>query len=565
MADMNLQIKITSAVSQAVDSLNEIAQSLSDIYKEGGLAAVGMKAFESASEGVEKVAEGLDEASKGLKKFGRELTQNVTLPISALSALSLKKVFDDAVIGKGNIATNAYAGAVQNLKKQFDNLLVTIGTQLAPAQTRTINLFTNIIAAFQKLNPETKKFITDFAQIAAVVGPVVLGLSTFIGVVSKIIGALAPLFKVLSSIAGALGSIGAIVGIAILSIASLTNVFLKLRDAGVGTAAALSKTFLLFVTFFNNYVLGSIVDGIQFVVTKVGELVSKLNADLGAKIQGVDVFAKYSENLKAQFVGVVDDINGELGKIGTNVTSAATFGISDIVTEIMTAINGATQGATQAVVVFGEEIARRAHEIKLTIAGNISGALLDIAEGAKTAEEAFRDFAKSTIRYLLDMILKAQIFKALSGFAGFNNAATSVASASNVPTLATGGHVTGPGTATSDSILARLSNGEYVNDAKTVKTFGVDFFANLKRMSRSGVSTRKASSSLPSFADGGAVSGNGAPQVIIQNSGTQKEATSTNYDPSTAITTIVLDDIQKNGSISKSIQRNFGVRRSSFK
>jgi hypothetical protein len=45
---------------------------------------------------------------------------------------------------------------------------------------------------------------------------------------------------------------------------------------------------------------------------------------------------------------------------------------------------------------------------------------------------------------------------------------------------ATGGHVQGPGTGTSDSILARLSDGEYVNTAKTVDSLGTSLFDKLE-------------------------------------------------------------------------------------
>lgn len=47
---------------------------------------------------------------------------------------------------------------------------------------------------------------------------------------------------------------------------------------------------------------------------------------------------------------------------------------------------------------------------------------------------------------------------------------------------ATGGLITGPGTATSDSIPARLSNGEYVMSAAAVQTYGVDFMNSLNTM-----------------------------------------------------------------------------------
>jgi hypothetical protein len=45
--------------------------------------------------------------------------------------------------------------------------------------------------------------------------------------------------------------------------------------------------------------------------------------------------------------------------------------------------------------------------------------------------------------------------------------------------FATGGYVTGPGTGTSDSIFARISNGEYIMTASTVKALGVGFLDSL--------------------------------------------------------------------------------------
>jgi hypothetical protein len=51
---------------------------------------------------------------------------------------------------------------------------------------------------------------------------------------------------------------------------------------------------------------------------------------------------------------------------------------------------------------------------------------------------------------------------------------------------AAGGHIRGPGTGTSDSILARLSNGEFVVNARSVSRLGVGFLNRLNRYAAGG-------------------------------------------------------------------------------
>ncbi|OLU23875.1 tape measure protein [Pseudomonas sp. PA27(2017)] len=60
-----------------------------------------------------------------------------------------------------------------------------------------------------------------------------------------------------------------------------------------------------------------------------------------------------------------------------------------------------------------------------------------------------------------------------------------------LPGYATGGIIRGPGTGTSDSIVARLSNGEGVLNARAVRHFGPDFVHQLNRLQ------------MPAFAEGG--------------------------------------------------------------
>jgi hypothetical protein len=73
--------------------------------------------------------------------------------------------------------------------------------------------------------------------------------------------------------------------------------------------------------------------------------------------------------------------------------------------------------------------------------------------------------------------------------------------------FATGGMVRGAGSGTSDSILARLSNGEFVLNAGSVRRLGVGFLEGLNSFAAGGL----IGAPLPRFAEGGLVGGGGTP------------------------------------------------------
>jgi hypothetical protein len=98
---------------------------------------------------------------------------------------------------------------------------------------------------------------------------------------------------------------------------------------------------------------------------------------------------------------------------------------------------------------------------------------VSMAQGAKTAKDAFMDFARSVlaaIQRILAQRLAEQLFAGMSAGSGGG-----FASFAKWLGFADGGYVTGPGTSTSDSIPARLSAGEYVIRAEAVRRFGVAF------------------------------------------------------------------------------------------
>jgi TP901 family phage tail tape measure protein len=125
-----------------------------------------------------------------------------------------------------------------------------------------------------------------------------------------------------------------------------------------------------------------------------------------------------------------------------------------------------------------------ANNINGVIRNSITGMLTDIAGGAVTLGEAVRQFLLNIAQGLAE-IAAQQIASGIMGlFGGGAGGGIGGFLAGIFDAFAEGGRVTGPGTSTSDSILARLSTGEYVINARAVKFWGPAFFDQLNRMAR---------------------------------------------------------------------------------
>jgi hypothetical protein len=147
-----------------------------------------------------------------------------------------------------------------------------------------------------------------------------------------------------------------------------------------------------------------------------------------------------------------------------------------------------------------EEIAKL-KEFQNTLAEAIAGAAESFGEalvsGSNPFLAAFSSIAQSLGSYLQKLgkeaILASKLFTKLQGAiftpAGIGIGIALVALGAVIKNLfkksekgfATGGYVSGPGSEKSDSIPARLSNGEYVISAKSVRKYGRQTFDSLNR------------------------------------------------------------------------------------
>lgn len=129
------------------------------------------------------------------------------------------------------------------------------------------------------------------------------------------------------------------------------------------------------------------------------------------------------------------------------------------------------------------------------LAKDFSSAITDWITGAKSFGDAMKSVLQQLISQLIQAALYATIVAACTGGGG-GFAARWKGAFGNA--FASGGSVAGPGTGTSDSVPAMLSNGEYVLNAQAVDRLGVPFL--------NGLNTGR----LRGFASGGLVGSGGA-------------------------------------------------------
>lgn len=129
------------------------------------------------------------------------------------------------------------------------------------------------------------------------------------------------------------------------------------------------------------------------------------------------------------------------------------------------------------------------------LAKDFSGAITDWITGAQSFGDAMKSILQQLIAQLIQAAIYATIVAACTGGGGGFAARWKGAFGKG---FASGGSVAGPGTGTSDSVPAMLSNGEYVLNAQAVDRLGVPFL--------NGLNTGR----LRGFASGGLVGSGGA-------------------------------------------------------
>jgi uncharacterized phage infection (PIP) family protein YhgE len=210
--------------------------------------------------------------------------------------------------------------------------------------------------------------------------------------------------------------------------------------------------------------------------------------------------------------------------IGANALEDAIVG--PIRRGLDSALDKMRQWGEDAKIPLGDPLKLLADLLKTTVdlvTGNLSGAFKDFGTLANDVWKTLGDLVAWVGTQINDMIDKVKstitwvgtLGDKISAAAAAISALPGTTAAGDLPPMpagnAAGGLIRGPGTGTSDSVLARLSNGEFVMRAAAVQHWGTSFMQALNGMSAPLMPRRGRAH----FADGGLVTATTADGVTV--------------------------------------------------
>jgi hypothetical protein len=306
-------------------------------------------------------------------------------------------------------------------------------------------------------------------EFRAILDDIARRLNNFFGLTgdSAITGTQLAVVLAIAKVTGTLGLLVSVAGVAISAIGTIGKLFGGIALIAGGTAAAIAAV----VAGVGAAVFASL--SLKEQAKIAGDRAKEIAATDG-EAAGAAYLQSFVDSAKRRWG--VKAVNGLAGLVGLGVDFDDTSQQLDAI--VQTDPEAAKKGFELAFQEMGIPLKNGVARVETQ--ANVSGATLSPDAAAALAQlEAGVDVTSMTLSPSVQRQLESLAASLPAG---------------SVPGFSTGGRVYGPGTSTSDSIIARLSRGEFVMRAASVRKFGADFFERLN----SGV--------LPAFATGGLVS-----------------------------------------------------------
>lgn len=204
----------------------------------------------------------------------------------------------------------------------------------------------------------------------------------------------------------------------------------------------------------------------------LGSQLRQLNKTIGTPIPSSELDTYREDEVKRKEALVALEIKYRDLRIGAEalLTAARKTANQELIAgyeKLLALINKTHQAEVKQVQDQGNILKNVITTAKKAFASGLGQFFTDLINGTKSLEDSFKSFAGSILKAIADMAIQAaskQVIKFLFG-SSFQ--------------FADGGYVSGPGTGRSDSIPARLSNGEFVMSASSVRHWGVGLLENL--------------------------------------------------------------------------------------
>lgn len=221
----------TTQIRAALTGLQRPSQELDAIFQKLG--------FQTAQVAIEK--KGLGFALDAVKKASNGSNGELQTLLGSTEAVAAANVLAGTGAAKFTAelerqanSAGAAAQAAAEIDKSFgremertkvaaNNLAISIGTTLAPALSALNGVIEKVIGFFSNLSPTTKTVLVVFAGLAAAIGPILLGIGSFIAIIPTLTAGLAALKVAIGGITLSMAAATAGVSILVYGLVQLSS------------------------------------------------------------------------------------------------------------------------------------------------------------------------------------------------------------------------------------------------------------------------------------------------------------------------------------------------------
>lgn len=551
-ASLGTQLRTASSTE---DAYNILRTSLAGMNDEAKVAEIAQLAFGKAGLDLIPVltqtSEEYAKQSDMIRKYGIQLNQEQidlsnqvgdAFDKSNLAIEGTARLLGAALTPAVDAALTAFADLVVQNRQQFADFIAFIANDAAKIIRDFFTLLSNgpevqgvderartlyngfvtfkdaVVGAFNTVKPILDGFLSVLNLIAAAIG---MGSGTQLGLTLAFLQFTGVFNVAIAAIKVGLSSFNlltAAIKLAPIALTSMSAAFLKAGPIITSVITSIRTTFLAatLAMQISVGVLTSVLGGLRIAFTAVwlavtgpiGIAIAAIVA-VGAAIalvidktigweKAIEIVKTFFTNLGTTALQVLSSIGSAIVGIAIQLKDAFAGVLSYVATTVIQGIVKAFQGISSLI---GPAIKSALDSLKGlfdAIVSGISNAIKRAFDALKAQVLSVFDGIKNAFQSAIQAIQNTinSVKSAVSSVVGGSQTRTQQSSpTAKTIKFADGGKVSGPGTGTSDSILARLSNGEYVVKASAVRKYGKGFMDAIN----SGVFNLKA------FATGGIV------------------------------------------------------------